>query len=35
MSGIQKFDLHDWLVGPILVSFCLALIIAGAILVRW
>ena len=35
MSGIQKFDLRDWLVGPILVSLSLGLMIAGAVLVRW
>jgi hypothetical protein len=35
MSGIRKFDLRDRLVGPILVSFSLALMIAGAVLIRW
>jgi hypothetical protein len=35
MSDIRKFDLREWLVGPILVSLSLGLMIAGAILVRW
>jgi hypothetical protein len=35
MSRIQKFDLREWLVGPLLVSIALGLMIAGAIMVRW
>jgi hypothetical protein len=35
MFHIRKFDLREWLVGPILVSLALGLMIAGAVLVRW
>jgi len=35
MSGIQKFDLREWLVPPILVPLFLGLIVAGAVIVRW
>jgi hypothetical protein len=35
MATIQKFDLRDWLVGPILVSISLSLMIAGAVMIRW
>jgi len=35
MSHIEKFDLREWLVGPLLVSIALGLMIAGAIMVRW
>jgi hypothetical protein len=35
MSHIRKFDLREWLVGPILVSLAIGLMIAGAVLVRW
>jgi hypothetical protein len=35
MSGIQKFDLREWLVPPILVPLFLGLILAGAVVVRW
>jgi hypothetical protein len=35
MADIQKFDLREWLVGPILVSISLALMIAGAVIIRW
>jgi hypothetical protein len=35
MFDIQKFAVRERLVGPILVSFSLALMIAGAILIRW
>jgi hypothetical protein len=35
MFHIRKFDLRERLVGPILVSFALGLMIAGAVLVRW
>ncbi len=34
-SGTQKFDLREWLVGPILVSISLGLMIAGAVIIRW
>jgi hypothetical protein len=35
MSGIQRFDLREWLVPPILVPLFLGLILAGAVIVRW
>jgi len=35
MPHIQKFDLRERLVGPLLVSIALGLMIAGAIMVRW
>jgi hypothetical protein len=35
MAGIQKFDLREWLIGPILVSISLSLMIAGAVIIRW
>ena len=35
MSGIQKFDLREWLVPPILVPLFLGLIVAGSVIVRW
>jgi len=35
MSGIQKFDLREWLVPPILVPLFLGLIVVGAVIVRW
>jgi len=35
MAGTQKFDLREWLVGPILVSISLGLMIAGAVIIRW
>jgi hypothetical protein len=35
MASIQKFDLREWLVGPILVSISLGLMIAGAVIIRW
>jgi len=35
MADIQKVDLREWLVGPILVSISLALMIAGAVIIRW
>lgn len=35
MSGIQKFDLREWMVPQILVPLVLGLIIAGAVIVRW
>jgi hypothetical protein len=35
MSYIQKLHLRERLVGPILVSFSLGLMIAGAVMVRW
>ena len=35
MPHIQKSDLREWLVGPLLVSIALGLMIAGAVMVRW
>jgi hypothetical protein len=35
MSDLQKFELREWLVGPILISFSLGLMIAGAVMVWW
>ena len=35
MANIQKFDLREWLIGPILVSISLSLMIAGAVIIRW
>jgi hypothetical protein len=35
MADTQKFDLREWLVGPILVSISLGLMIAGAVMIRW
>jgi hypothetical protein len=35
MSDLRKFDLREWLVGPILVSLSLGLMIVGAVMVRW
>jgi hypothetical protein len=35
MSDIQKFDLREWLVLPIVVPIFLGLLIAGAMIIRW
>lgn len=35
MPDIQKFDLREWLVPPILLPLVLGLVIAGAIIIRW
>jgi len=35
MSGIQKFDLREWMVPQILVPLVLGLIVAGAVVLRW
>jgi hypothetical protein len=35
MSNIQKFDLREWLVPPILLPLLFGLIIAGAVIVQW
>jgi hypothetical protein len=34
-ASIQKFNLREWLVPPILVPAFLDLLIAGAIFIRW
>jgi hypothetical protein len=33
--SIQKFNLREWLVPPILVPAFLGLLIAGAVIIRW
>jgi hypothetical protein len=35
MANIRKFELRERLVGPILVSFSLGLMIAGAVMIHW
>jgi len=35
MSGLQKFDLREWLVPPVLLPIFLALLLAAAVLIRW
>jgi hypothetical protein len=35
MSDIQKFDLREWLIGPLLVSFSLGMMLVGAVMIRW
>jgi hypothetical protein len=35
MSEIQKFDLREWLVPPIMVPLFFGLIIAGIIIIQW
>lgn len=35
MPSIQKFDLREWLVPPILLPLILGLVVAGAIVIRW
>ena len=35
MSEIQKFDLREWLVPPIMVPLFFCLIIAGIIIIQW
>jgi hypothetical protein len=35
MSNIQKFDLREWLVPPILLPLLFGLVIAGAVIIRW
>ena len=35
MSNIQKFNLREWLVPPILLPIFLGLLIAGAVIIRW
>jgi hypothetical protein len=35
MSGIQKFDLREWLVPPILLPVMFGLVLAGAIIFQW
>ena len=35
MSGLQKFDLREWLVPPVLLPIFLALLLAAAVMIRW
>jgi hypothetical protein len=35
MSNIQKFDLREWLVPPILLPMMFGLVLAGAIILQW
>ena len=35
MSSIQKFDLREWLVPPILLPLLFGLVIAGAVVIQW
>jgi hypothetical protein len=35
MSNIQKFDLREWLVPPILLPLLFGLVVAGAVIVQW
>jgi len=35
MSNVQKFDLREWLVPPILVPMFFGLIVAGAVIIQW
>ena len=35
MSDIEKFDLREWLVPPIMAPLFFGLIIAGAIIIQW
>jgi hypothetical protein len=35
MSNIYKFNLHEWLVPPVLLPIFFALLAAAAILIQW
>jgi hypothetical protein len=35
MSDIQKFDLREWLVAPILLPVMFGLVLAGAVIFQW
>lgn len=35
MPNIQKFDLREWLVPPILLPLFFGVVIAGAVIIRW
>jgi hypothetical protein len=35
MPDIQKFDLREWLVPPILIPLVVGLTVAGAVIMRW
>jgi hypothetical protein len=35
MPDIQKFDLREWLVPPILLPLLLGLVVAGTVVVQW
>jgi hypothetical protein len=35
MPDIEKFDLREWLVAPILVPLFFGLVIAAAVIIQW
>ena len=35
MSSIQRFDLREWLIPPILLPVMFGLVIAGAVIFQW
>jgi hypothetical protein len=35
MPDIQKFDLREWLVPPILLPLLFGLVVAAAVIVQW
>jgi hypothetical protein len=35
MSELQKFELREWLVPPVLLPIFLVLLIAAAVMIRW
>jgi hypothetical protein len=35
MSELQKFDLREWLVPPVLLPIFLALLVAAAVAIQW
>jgi hypothetical protein len=35
MSELQKFELREWLVPPVLLPIFLVLLIAAAVVIRW
>lgn len=35
MPNIEKFDLREWLVPPIVLPLLFGLIVAGAVIIQW
>jgi hypothetical protein len=35
MSSVQKIDLREWLVPPILLPLLFGLVVAGAVIIQW
>ena len=35
MSELQKFELREWLVPPVLLPIFFALLLAAAVMIRW